>query len=114
MVTWDSSWRFTINVSPPKFPKAQIAYIKVREYTSGKEYSVTNGGRVTVSEERVRVIVGLKNVGQASGTLYAQIIIDNLSGTTKSTSVAVGAVGEVYWDIELTQGSHSIIVKAGH
>ena len=113
MVTWDTSWSFTINYVT-KYPKAAIAYIKVKEYTSGKEYSVVNGGSVTVNEERVRIRVGLKNVGEASGTLYAQVFIDGMKGTQKSTSVGVGSTGEVYWDVELTPGSHTIKVQVGH
>jgi len=116
MVTWDDSWSFTVTYKPvtPKYPKAQVAYVKVREYSTGKEYTVPRSGSVTVSEERVRVIVGVKNIGEADGTLYAQVFIDSMSGTQKSATVKVGSIVEVYWDLQLTEGSHTIAVKVGH
>jgi len=107
-----------LTYKPPTVIKGRIYSIKVREYTSGREYTVSNGGSVTVSEERVRITATLLNAGNTRGTIYAELIVDGVSKGTKSVTLDPSTYaivpGNVYWDIELTKGSHTVTVKVGH
>ena len=114
MVTWDETWTFTITYIVPAYAKAKIEKIEVREYTSGKVHTVSNGGSVTVNEERVRVTVTLRNIGTGPGTIYAELFVDNVSKGRKSMSLSPYSSSSTYWDLELAKGSHTIKVQAGH
>ena len=95
-------------------PIAKIEKIEIQEYTSKKTYSVTHGGSVNVGEERIRITVTVRNVGAVSGTIVTELLVDGVSKGPRSLSLSPYVSGSTYWDIELTQGSHSVIVRAGH
>jgi len=111
MVTWDEQYNFTINVSKVvKQPKATITGIIVKEYSSGKTYQVSYPGQIiNVNEERVVVMVSVKNIGSASGTLYCEV-----KGQQKSAFVKAGQTTTFQFQLELPAGQNSIIVRVGH
>jgi len=113
-MAWDETWTFTISYSG--VVKADLVNASVKEYTSGRIYPVTNGGSVTVSEERISVIVTVKNIGTTQGYLRGVLYLDGVSKGEKTTSkpVAPGGLSTLSWDLEVTPGDHTIRVQVGH
>ena len=95
-------------------PKAKIEKVEVKEYASGRTLTVSNKGSVTVNEERVRITATVRNIGSASGTIYVELFLDGTSKGRKSISLSPYNSGSTYWDLELTVGSHTVTIKAGH
>ena len=119
MVTWDESWRFTINYQPPapKYAKAKIANITIIEPTGQVHQIKSSGGQALVASQTVRIIVTLSNIGEASGKLSAELLVGGSSKGIKTTSgdVPVGGVSTVSWDsVQLPGTSNTLTVRAGH
>ena len=119
MVTWDQTWTFTVvyQAPTPKYPKARIANIAIIE-PNGKVHQITgSGGSATVTSQPVKVIVTLSNIGEKSGKLSAELLVNGSSKGIKTTSsdVPVGGVSTVSWDnVQLRSNSNTFIVRAGH
>lgn len=94
--------------------KGRIEKIEIKEYTSGKVYSVSNGGSVTVNEERIRITATVRNIGSVSGDVIVELLIDGVSKGQKSLYLLPYSSTSTYWDIEIPLGSHTAIVRAGH
>lgn len=95
-------------------PVGRIEKVEVIEYTSGKVYAVSNGGSVTVNEERVRIKVTAKNIGDVTGAIYIDCIVNGASKGIKSLSLSPNTSGSVYWDVEIPQGGNKVTVSVGH
>ena len=117
MVTWDQTWSFTVNYTIPKIPKASIVSVSVTE-SDGKTTPVSNGGTVTVSKPPISIAVMVKNTGTGRGTIYVDCLVDGASKGQKSVTLDVGQIsptGSLVWSsISLTEGSHTVTIKAGH
>lgn len=117
MVTWDQTWSFTVNYTIPKIPKASIVGVSVAE-ADGRTTPVSNGGTVTVSKPPISIAVTVKNTGIGKGTIYVDCLVDGVSKGLKSVTLDVGQIspaGSLVWSgISLTEGSHTITIRAGH
>jgi len=93
--------------------KLESAYIK--EYTSGREYSINNDSSITVSEERIYVIARVSNTGGGSGTIVAELIVNGQSMGQKSKNLSSGDSVEFKWGLEIPEGvKQTMSIKVGH
>jgi len=92
---------------------AEIEKIEVKELTSGKTYTVSKGGTVTVGEGRVRITITVRNVTDISQTLSAALLLNyKAPWIERSISVAPYTSGSAYWDVELREGTNTVNIIA--
>lgn len=94
--------------------KGRIEKVEIKEYTSGKVYSVSNGGSITVNEERIRITATVRNIGDGRGYIIVELLIDGVPKEQKFIYLSPYSSTSTYWDIEIPLGSHIATVRAGH
>lgn len=120
MVTWDSTWSFSVTYSPPTptVPKPTITGIYVH-LADGTKKSVTNGGALTVNQRVTGIEVQVRNDG-GTGTVYADLVVGLSPGSgsslgQKSASVSKGSTATFTWTYSISSaGTYYFTARAGH